>query len=166
MTEERRGCGGAVLLLLLLLMVVVVVAAAQRGVEEVDVARREPDRLDLAQLVGRQRRHDAAQASERLVERLRARAFPLVRRRAWRRRRRRRRRHRRGHVTGSHVTGCREVGAVVAVPDCAGRRLQVSTSAFTGAVDRVRRSSNDVARQPAAVPTDATYIDIALGYYF
>jgi len=69
---------------------------AQRGVEEVDVARGQPDRLDLAQLVRRQRRHDATEARERLIERVRARPLALVRRRTRRRRRRRRR-----HVTGS-----------------------------------------------------------------
>jgi len=66
----------------------VLLVVAQRGVQEVDVASRQSDRLDLAELVGRQRRHDATQARERLVERLRPRTLALVRRRTRRRRRR------------------------------------------------------------------------------
>ena len=63
------------------------VVIAQCSVQEVDVARRQPDRLDLAQLVGGQRRHDATQARERLVERLGTGSLALVRRRTpyWRR---------------------------------------------------------------------------------
>lgn len=77
--------------------VALLLVVSQGGVEEVDVARRQPDRLDLAELVARQRRHDASQVRERLVERLRPRALPLVCRRT----RRRRQRRRRGHVTRS-----------------------------------------------------------------
>lgn len=47
-------------------------AAVQHVVQEVDVARRQLERLDLGQLVRRQRRDDFAQRGERVVETLRA----------------------------------------------------------------------------------------------